>query len=420
MENNLRLVALILNFAYLIVVYFRQSLHDQRVLYADHVAINALKSVILHAGIFLSTIEFLSIMLPLRGIVIFYIIFSFGLVLWWLLSRKVLKLYRNRGFNYRKILIVGNGPAIKGFVDEIIGDLGYGYKIAGILGCDSSIYPEYKHGNIEDIGDFISGHDIDEIYCSASHDNNSDLTQIVRIADKNAIDLYFIPQFGPYITRKFSLVTFGNVPVLPIRPNPSQNPINRFIKRTFDIVFSLSILILSPLIFIPVAIAIKCGSKGPVFFKQKRTGYRGKAFNCYKFRTMTEVHNDGTYQVKKEDPNVTRVGRFLRHYNIDELPQLVNVLKGDMSIVGPRPHMTEHTEMYRILIDKYMVRHTVKPGITGWAQVLGYRGQTDELWKMEKRVECDVWYAENWNFLLDMKIILLTIYKMITGDKNAY
>ena len=205
-----------------------------------------------------------------------------------------------------------------------------------------------------------------------------------------------------------------------VRPNPSLNPINKTIKRAFDIIVSLTVLIVSPIVFIPVAIAIKLSSAGPVFFKQKRTGYRGKEFDCYKFRTMNTSHETESQQATREDPRVTRVGRFLRHYSIDELPQFYNVLKGDMSIVGPRPHMVEHTSAYREIVEKYMVRHIVKPGITGWAQVRGYRGQTDELWMMEKRVECDVWYAENWNFMLDMKIILLTVINVFKGDKNAY
>ena len=153
---------------------------------------------------------------------------------------------------------------------------------------------------------------------------------------------------------------------------------------------------------------------------QKRTGYRGQAFDCYKFRTMRINADSDTLQATKGDPRVTKFGNFLRRSSIDELPQFYNVWLGEMSIVGPRPHMVAQTEMYSELIDKYMLRHTIKPGITGWAQVRGYRGQTEELWQMEKRVEYDVWYAENWTFFLDLKIIFRTVWNALKGEDNAY
>lgn len=200
-----------------------------------------------------------------------------------------------------------------------------------------------------------------------------------------------------------------------------QYPLNRFVKRTFDIVFSLAFLLtLFPVIFVVVALVIKITSPGPVFFVQERTGKKGKTFKCLKFRTMKVNKDADTVQAVKNDPRVTRFGAFLRKSNIDELPQFINVLIGDMSIVGPRPHMLKHTVEYSALIEKYMLRHLAKPGITGWAQVNGYRGETKELYQMEKRVEYDVWYIENWSFFLDLKIIYLTVANMIKGEKNAY
>lgn len=420
MNGNIRLITLAINFSYILVLYFNIKIHDRRVIYADHVAMESLKSSTIHAGVFLPVILFLGLSLPLKGIILFYVIFSVGLMLWWLLSRKILKIYRNRGYNYRKIVVVGSGFAMRRFIEEITGDQGYGYKIIGIFGGIKGEFDNYHKDELDELENFVSQNEIDEIYCAMPDIDGKKVSEIVKLADDNAIDFYYIPQLGPKVTRNFSLVTFGNVPVLSVRPNPSQSTINRIIKRTFDIIASLIGMIFFPIVLIPVAIAIKCTSKGPLFFKQLRTGYRGKEFYCYKFRTMKFEHNSDNLQVTRNDPSVTRVGRFLRHYSIDELPQLFNVLKGDMSIVGPRPHMVEHTEMYKNIVDKYMVRHIVKPGITGWAQVCGYRGQTDELWKMEKRVECDVWYAENWNFLLDLKIIFLTIYNAIRGEKNAF
>ncbi len=191
-------------------------------------------------------------------------------------------------------------------------------------------------------------------------------------------------------------------------------------KRTFDICVSSVFLLFYPLVYIPVAIAIKLSSPGPVYFRQERTGYLGDTFKCLKFRTMRVNANSDKYQATQNDPRKTRVGDFLRRTSIDELPQFINVWRGDMSIVGPRPHMLKHTEDYTRLVDSYMVRHAVKPGITGWAQVNGLRGLTDELWKMERRVEHDVWYIENWTFLLDLKIMVRTVINAVQGEKNAF
>lgn len=193
-----------------------------------------------------------------------------------------------------------------------------------------------------------------------------------------------------------------------------------FIKRIFDVVFS-SIVCLVLLPFIPIiAIIIKLQSPGPIFFSQERTGFNGKTFKCIKFRSMHVNNGSDTVQATKNDPRKFPFGNFMRKSNVDELPQFFNVLRGDMSIVGPRPHMLYHTKIYSDLIDKYMVRHFSKPGITGYAQVTGFRGETKELWQMEERVKRDIWYIENWSFWLDIKIIFQTAVSIIKKDKNAY
>lgn len=205
------------------------------------------------------------------------------------------------------------------------------------------------------------------------------------------------------------------------RRSPLAKPFNRGLKRLFDITFSSIVLIaLFPIILLPVAIAIKTTSKGPIFFRQRRTGHNGKEFYCWKFRTMTVTPDCDRRQARRDDPRVTSVGRFLRHTNIDELPQFYNVLRGDMSVVGPRPHMVKQTMQYSRLIDRYMMRHFIKPGITGWAQISGYRGSTSELEAMKNRVEHDVWYIDNWSFSLDLKIITATVLNTIRGEINAY
>ena len=209
--------------------------------------------------------------------------------------------------------------------------------------------------------------------------------------------------------------------LMTIRREPLQAEYNRVLKRVFDIFFSLAILLtIFPILYIVVGILIKLSSPGPILFTQKRTGLYGQDFMCYKFRTMKVNEDTDLLQAVKNDPRKTKIGDFLRRTNLDEFPQFINVLLGNMSVVGPRPHMLKHTNQYSVLIDKYMVRHLVKPGVTGWAQVTGYRGETKTLEQMEGRVKRDVWYIENWTFFLDIKIIVVTVLNMFKGEKNAY
>jgi putative colanic acid biosynthesis UDP-glucose lipid carrier transferase len=230
---------------------------------------------------------------------------------------------------------------------------------------------------------------------------------------------YSVPNVRNYLKRKMNMALYGDVPVLYISEIPLNRPGNKLFKRVFDIVVSVIFLVFFfPWIYLIVGAIIKLTMPGPVFFKQKRTGLDGREFWCYKFRSMKVNDEADSVQATKDDPRKTKFGNFMRHTNIDELPQFWNVLMGTMSIVGPRPHMLKHTEVYSQLISKYMVRHFVKPGITGWAQVTGCRGETHELWQMERRVRKDIWYIENWSFLLDLKIIWLTIWEVISGKND--
>jgi putative colanic acid biosynthesis UDP-glucose lipid carrier transferase len=200
----------------------------------------------------------------------------------------------------------------------------------------------------------------------------------------------------------------------------TEELITMILKRVFDILFSISVLLIFSWLYIIVAIAIKLSSKGSVFFTQKRTGLNNEEFDCYKFRTMHENPNADLLQARQDDPRLTRIGRVLRKTNIDELPQFWNVLIGNMSVVGPRPHMLKHTDEFSALVDNYLERHEVKPGITGLAQVKGYRGETKELYQIQHRVKLDIWYIQNLSLKLDLIIIGKTIFKIIKGDKLAY
>lgn len=411
----------LLNLSFFIVVYVLGSLHDKRVVYIDRVLVHLVKYVMLHAVIFLMLVSFIDALPPWRAILYFYLIFVTALSVWWIVARKLLKWYRGKGYNYKRIVVIGSGSsgASVRLMEQLERDQGYGYHIIGFFNDEPAPnIPSYK-GSIDQLENFLSENTIDELYCAIPENENNELQHIINLAERNAIDFYYVPQFSKYISRRFEVETFGTVPVMSIHPHPLNNPINKMAKRTLDLVISSIVLLLSPIIFLPIAIGIKLSSPGPVFFRQQRTGYRGKSFECLKFRSMRVNSQSDSLQATKDDPRKTKFGNILRKTSLDELPQFINVFKGEMSIVGPRPHMIQQTQEYSELIDKYMLRHTIKPGITGWAQVNGYRGPTDTLDKMEKRVEFDVWYAENWNFMLDIKIIFLTVFNAIRGEKNA-
>lgn len=410
-----------LNLSFLVVVYVLSTLHDKRVVYLDRVLMLLVKYILLHVVMFLMLFFFVDNVISWKTVALFYCIFTISLATWWIVSRKLLKWYRSKGFNYKKIVIIGGGESGAGvrLMQQLEQDQGYGYHIVGFFNDEPASEIPFYRGGIADVEQFVDENVVDEIYCAIPENKRQELQKIINLAEKNAIDFFYVPQFSKYISRRFEIETFGTVPVMSIHPHPLQNPFNKAIKRGFDLLVSSIVLLFSPILFLPIAIGVKLSSPGPVFFKQKRTGYRGKSFNCLKFRSMRVNDKSDTQQATKDDPRKTKFGNFIRKTSLDELPQFINVFIGDMSIVGPRPHMVQQTQEYSELIDKYMLRHTIKPGITGWAQVNGFRGPTEELWKMEKRVELDAWYAENWNLMLDIKIMFLTILNAIIGEKNA-
>lgn len=429
MENgdnnfNSRIMWFLVNLSYAVVVLWLLKNRQVRSARMDMIVLNALRVESLHALVLLSLSFMLSVSnVPVSTYFEFYGICFVALPLWWVVARMIMKFYRRRGLNFTRAIIIGTNATSMRLYNEMLSDAGYGYRIIGVFGreCPAEIPAEMYRGGYDGIEEFMQNENVDEIYYTLSGKNEDILRRIVKMANDNVVQFYYVPQISRYVSGRFDLMNIGSVPMLTLSCNPLKRTINRVIKRVFDIVFStLVIAILGPIVFIPVAIAIKLSSPGPIFFKQKRTGYRGKDFDCWKFRTMRVNADSDRVQAKKDDPRKTRVGDFLRRTSIDELPQFINVLTGSMSVVGPRPHMLAHTDEYRRLIDEYMVRHKVKPGITGWAQVNGYRGQTSELWQMEKRVEHDVWYIENWSFLLDMRIIVRTVVNALRGEKNAF
>lgn len=396
--------------------------HEQRAMLLDKVVKTTLLAVVVHALFLLSLTTFLHLDdMRIRDYVFFYALMLVGLLIIRVAGAYALKEYRRGGYNYTRVVIVGSGANGERLAASLMNDSGFGYKILGFFDDIASVSPSVKKDiyPISSLRKFVAENDVRQIFYTLSGQNDI-LKEVIRIADDNCVEFYYVPQIPRTLARNFELHSVGHIPVLSIRHNPLKSTVNRIVKRTFDLVVSSLFLCIYPLIYIPVAIGIKAGSPGPVYFKQERTGYLGRSFKCLKFRTMKVNATSDSCQATKNDPRKTRLGEFLRHSSIDELPQFINVWRGDMSIVGPRPHMLMHTEQYAELIDRYMLRHAVKPGITGWAQVNGYRGPTDELWKMERRVEYDVWYIENWSLLLDMKIMVRTVINAFRSDENAF
>lgn len=419
-EFNDKVIWLLLNISYCPAIFMFPDVHKKRILFADKLMIILVQTFMVHCLVMLTFTSIISYdAVPMRVYAYFYLIFYLSLAVWWITSRKIIKLFRRRGRNFKRIIIIGWNGTAKMLYDEILSDPGYGYKILGIFDNEEHA-DRAMTGTLQEIEDFVVANNIDEIYC-AQPSEEEHVGDIIKIADRHDVQFFYVPLISGFMTTSFSLTSMGNLPIMVYRPNPLQFWLYRLIKRIFDICFSLVVIALvSVTVLIPIIFAIKLSSRGPVLFKQRRTGYRGREFTCLKFRTMKVNSQADTVQATKDDPRKTRVGDFLRRTSLDELPQFLNVLWGDMSVVGPRPHMVSQTNEYKKLIDKYMVRHIIKPGITGLAQVSGYRGQTEELWQMQKRVEYDVTYIENWSLWLDVKIIIRTIVNAILGEKNAF
>ncbi|MDR0743121.1 MAG: undecaprenyl-phosphate glucose phosphotransferase [Tannerella sp.] len=424
MIPKMREIILLSNFCYFFSIYFVPMKLHMSVVFIDKIVQRSFTFVTTYIFLYATCLIFLNVGNDLATFLIVYylatlLIFS----LWRVLIRILVKIYRHKGYNAKNIIIVGAGKNGMELYHVIKTDLSYGFNVLGFFDDNrilKDVLPNYL-GTIDQIEAFVKNHDIDEIYCTIPGTNSEKISELLNFAEKNMIRFYIIPEFYRNIKKSMILEVMEYVPLLTLRTEPLQSPYNRFLKRCFDLAFSIAVLLtVFPVLYIVAGIFIKISSKGPILFKQKRTGLYGQIFECYKFRTMRVNEEADEQQAVKDDPRTTRTGSFLRRTNLDEFPQFINVLTGDMSVVGPRPHMLKHTEQYSILIDKYMIRHLVKPGITGWAQITGYRGETKTLEQMEGRVKRDVWYLENWSFFLDLKIIVVTIIQMFKGETNAY
>ncbi|WP_179021469.1 exopolysaccharide biosynthesis polyprenyl glycosylphosphotransferase [Winogradskyella forsetii] len=328
----------------------------------------------------------------------------------------LLQKYRTSfGGNFRSTVILGLNKKTIALDNFFNSNPEYGYSHKKTFNFKN------REDSLEECFQYVMDEGIDEMYCSISELSNAQIADIVDFADNNLKILKFIPDSKEIYSKKLRYEYYDYIPVLTLRNIPLEDNVNTFIKRGFDILFSSIVIVfvlswLTPII----AILIKLESRGTVFFKQSRNGFNYKEFDCYKFRSMMPNKDAHLYQATRGDQRVTKVGKFIRKTSIDELPQFFNVLFGDMSVVGPRPHMVSHTTMYAKKIDKFMVRHFVKPGITGLAQTSGFRGEVETDKDIIGRVKYDIFYIENWSLLLDIKIIIQTFVNAVKGDDKAY
>ncbi|MFI3213816.1 MAG: undecaprenyl-phosphate glucose phosphotransferase [Eubacteriales bacterium] len=357
-----------------------------------------------------------------RGLVgIFYIInciFMFGVRL---IVRSTQRYFREKGYNLKHVLLIGYSRAAEEYINRINANPQWGYVVRGILDDHVPSGTKYRGvkvlGTIENLSIILPLSQLDEIAVTLSLSDYSRLESIVALCEKSGVHTKFIPDYNSLIPNKPYTEDLLGLPVINIRYVPLSNTFNIILKRIVDIFGSLFGLILLSPVFLIVAILVKVTSRGPIIFKQERVGLQNKPFFMYKFRTMVvqkEVNEKKAWTVK-DDPRVTKIGRFLRKTSIDEFPQLWNILQGDMSLVGPRPERPLFVEKFKEEVPRYMIKHQVRPGLTGWAQINGYRGDTS----IRRRIDYDLYYIENWSMFLDIKIIFMTIFKGFI-NKNAY
>lgn len=405
---------------YILLYNFKRLYNTERMVFISNEITNIITANILGILVFTGLL-FLTKQIDYSRAVL--IIFFFVCTLFTSIERVIIRILmrraRKKGLNVKYTVFVGYSEGTDKFFKLIQENKHWGYNVLGIFD-DSHIKPEGMNylGNLSELDEYLSNNrDIDEIIITLEMREYDKLKKIIATCEKLGVRAQIIPGYYKYLPAKPYVEEIGGMPLINMRYIPLDNILNRFIKRTIDVVGSLVAIILFSPIMLVVSILIKTTSKGPLIFKQERIGLNRKPFTMYKFRSMkvqdpNEEKKDWTV---KDDPRKTKIGTFIRKTSIDELPQFFNVLKGDMSLIGPRPERPYYVEKFKDEIPKYMVKHQVRPGITGWAQVNGWRGDTS----IEKRIECDIYYIENWSLTLDIKIIFLTFFKGFVNS-NAY
>lgn len=348
-----------------------------------------------------------------------YFTFLMVALVWRLIFIVWLRLYRQRGKDIQHVAVLGYGTLAIQLQRFFMRHPEYGYRVSGFFDVQGK--PEKKLGSISDFYQHVTENKIDEVYCCVPYVSYIQVKDVIAWCEDKFIKVKVLNEFRAFSLKGVELEHYDNLPILNVIALPLDDKRNQLLKRLFDVVFAaLFFITVGWWLFALIALAIKLDSKGPVFFRQTRAGKNNTRFNCFKFRTMVVNDQADSLQATRSDPRITRVGSFLRKTSLDELPQFFNVLLGDMSIVGPRPHPILLNEKFLDRIAKFMARHSVKPGITGLAQVRGYRGETQRLQDMKGRFRLDVFYIENWSFIFDLKIIIATVTGLLADNEKAY
>lgn len=357
----------------------------------------------------------------------YYVLLLASMFAWRACLRLFLARQQRRGRNLSRILVVGDGPLAMSFAEMVEASRHMGYRLVGFIAADPHPQMGDRYlGDIDRLDGLLAAGGIDEVIFAGSRVNGDELGRVIAICGRHPVQVRIIPVYSRLMGARFRISRFGPFPLFSVRAVPLEQAHLRLLKRAFDLLVSLpAFLLIFSWLWPLLALLIKATSPGPVFFKQERWGEKNKRFLCYKFRSMVQgsrdVDENGHYQqARRNDPRVTRLGSFLRRSNLDELPQFINILRGDMSLIGPRPHPTPMNLEATETIHNYQWRHLVKPGISGWAQVNGFRGETSDPEMLCRRVHADIWYIENWSFALDLKIVWLSLKAMCKPDPNAY
>jgi putative colanic acid biosynthesis UDP-glucose lipid carrier transferase len=364
---------------------------------------------------------------PSKFVLVFANVLTFLAILSKYAIRKKIHAYLNKGIYYDQVLLVGSTMAAEEFIDAVKKYYYYGYKCIGYIDDQDQLKKECTYlGNLNDLHTILRTSEIDEVFIALPTFENEKIQNCIAICDGLNVKVRILPNLSEFTSSSIYINNIGLLPVVNVGDLPLDKRENRLLKRCFDIIFSLLFFIILGIFIFPLlAIIIKLSSKGPIFFKQERWGLNNKRITCYKFRSMykesSDIDEEGNFQqAYKDDPRITLIGKILRKTNMDELPQFWNVLIGNMSVVGPRPHPTQLNIQSMELVDNYMLRHMVIPGITGLAQVNGCRGETRTTEDMQRRVNFDLYYIQRWNFWLDLQIIIQTVINIFRGDQNAY
>jgi len=349
--------------------------------------------------------------------------FGFGLLINRFIYLGINKYFMNSDYFIKKVIILGYNDTAKKLAKYFEED-GLNTQLIGYIENEENIQ-ELSHypvlGDIRDTLQVAKELNIQEIFSTITPEQNKDIYNLMYQSEKECIRFKIVPNLSVFITREVHIEYFGELPILSLRSEPLDDVGNRIKKRSLDTIISFFVIVFILSWLIPLlGLLIFLESRGPVFFKQLRTGKDKKPFYCWKFRSMKSNKEAHINQATQNDARITKIGKFIRKTSLDEFPQFINVFRGEMSLVGPRPHMVKHTSDYSQVVDDYMVRQFIKPGITGWAQINGYRGEITNPEQIQMRVNKDLWYLENWTLWLDIQILFLTVYHIFKGDKNAY